>query len=423
MKTSTWLSAALLALPFFAWAGQAGTVILTNGQVTRMSADGNQHPVNLNDIIQAGDTLITGEQGHLYLRTVDQGFIGLRPNTRVQIEVYDYDSSQPQQTRIRLTLQQGVMRSVSGSGAQAAKHQYRLNTPVAAIGIRGTDFTTVTDQQQTLTSVQQGGIVVAPLGGDCQAGALGPCHAGARELSASDSGSLLQVRQGQVTLLKKAADQPDSLSPPLPQENQKASQPVAKSAPDDSLALAQQVRQSEIIAPSNKPQISQFDWGRWNSLAQLPATTDYSQLAAKGNVVAMNATYALAQLAPASKLPEQGRYGFALQQGEAHFIHDQGGSAEKATISNASLTVDFAQRQFDTSMTLGSATRTTNLTATGSLLPDGRLVSERAPTSPYISPAIVEGALAGAGGGQAAYVFQQRLDAATQVTGVTRWAR
>lgn len=44
------------------------------------------------------------------------------------------------------------------------KH-YRMNTPVAALGGRGTDFSVLTDANVTLAVVRGGGIVMTPFGG------------------------------------------------------------------------------------------------------------------------------------------------------------------------------------------------------------------------------------------------------------------
>lgn len=372
--------------------------------------------------VAVGDTVITTADAHVYLKTIDNGFISLRPNSRLQVEIYDYDAQHPEQTRIRLNLTQGTMRSISGTGAQAAKQNYRLNTPVAAIGIRGTDYTTVTTQTQTLTSVHYGGVVVAPLSDACTVASLGPCIVGAQDLFANNTGAVLQVSQGRVQAIQKNTNNtPDTLNPPLPQENSKATALSAATSSGDALALAQSVRQNKIVASTPQQQPSMFDWGRWQSLAQVTANTDYSKMIEKGQVIALNNTYFLAQNTPASKLPDAGRYGFALQQSEAYMINNA--SAQPAAVSNASLVVDFGQKRFDTGLTLTAPSGSAQLATSGSLLADGRLVGDAIQTSPTTSPLALNGSLAGAGGTQAGYIFSQQLNATTQVVGATRWAR
>ena len=62
-----------------------------------------------------------------------------------------------------------------GAAAQAAKDRFRLNTPLVAIGVKGTDFVTQTSQEGTRVMVNQGAIVMAPFDQGCRADALGVC--------------------------------------------------------------------------------------------------------------------------------------------------------------------------------------------------------------------------------------------------------
>ena len=61
------------------------------------------------------------------------------PNSTLLIEQYDYDPSMPEGSAVKLNLEEGVARAISGDAAKGAKEISRL-TPVAAIGVRGTDF-------------------------------------------------------------------------------------------------------------------------------------------------------------------------------------------------------------------------------------------------------------------------------------------
>lgn len=92
---------------------------------------------------------------------------------------------------------QGVARAISGAAAEGARERFRLNTPLVAIGVRGTDFVVRADAQQAQAQVNQGAIVMAPLTApECQAQATGPCGGSAAQwLSAADMpGMLMQYR-------------------------------------------------------------------------------------------------------------------------------------------------------------------------------------------------------------------------------------
>ena len=50
------------------------------------------------------------------------------------------DEANPSDSQVKLNLIEGTARAVSGEAAKAAKERFRLNTPIAAIGVRGTDY-------------------------------------------------------------------------------------------------------------------------------------------------------------------------------------------------------------------------------------------------------------------------------------------
>ena len=193
----------------------AGRVLLGEGVQART--------LKVGDTVQAGDLLQTGAGGHLHIKTIDGGFLALRPSSRARVDVFEFDPAQPAETRIRLVLESGVMRAVSGVGAQAARDKFRLNTPVAAIGIRGTDFTVSTTDAVTRVAVQKGEIVLAPFDEACRADALGPCTGSSmRALSAEQVGRLLELHRGQaeprLIEVRAGSAAPDQVSPPASSE-------------------------------------------------------------------------------------------------------------------------------------------------------------------------------------------------------------
>ena len=51
------------------------------------------------------------------------------------------------------------------SAAESARDRFRLNTPIAAIGVRGTDFVVSATQNSIMAVVNAGAIVVSPFSG------------------------------------------------------------------------------------------------------------------------------------------------------------------------------------------------------------------------------------------------------------------
>jgi hypothetical protein len=147
------------------------------------------------DKVSAGQVIETGDNGHVHLRFVDDGTVAIRPQSRLRIEDFHYDPANPRENRIKFSLEQGTLRSITGRAGEAAKDRYRLNTPIAAIGIKGTDFIVQVANDTTRVAVNSGAIVLAPLGEGCPANALGACStAGARELSAAMVGRYLELK-------------------------------------------------------------------------------------------------------------------------------------------------------------------------------------------------------------------------------------
>src|SRR3989338_10388134 len=181
----------LWAATGMAQAGEAGRVVLAVGdvQIAGLRAAAGS-------VIHEGDELATGGDGYAYMKTIDNGFLILRPNSRARIIAYHIDTQDTANTRIKLELLDGVARSISGQAVKQARQNFRFNTPVAAIGVRGTDFTIFTDQQTTRITVAAGGIIASGFSAACDPAGSGPCEGSAsRELFAGQTGKLLQINR------------------------------------------------------------------------------------------------------------------------------------------------------------------------------------------------------------------------------------
>lgn len=133
--------------------------------------------------ISEGDVIETLGNGHVHIRFVDNGLVSVRPDSRLSIEHYSYDAEHPNESIIKFNLNEGVMRSISGTGAKAARDKFRLNTPIAAIGVRGTDFVVKASNDLVQAIVNEGAIVVAPFSNGCSLSTLGPCQTNSVELT------------------------------------------------------------------------------------------------------------------------------------------------------------------------------------------------------------------------------------------------
>jgi hypothetical protein len=99
---------------------------------------------------------------------IDQARVSLRSESELIISKYRL--SQPgKPADMQLELVRGAMRQISGDAMRAEPERYRLNTPVAAIGVRGTDFLAKASNESLETFIQEGSIVLMPLGNGCAA--------------------------------------------------------------------------------------------------------------------------------------------------------------------------------------------------------------------------------------------------------------
>lgn len=87
------------------------------------------------DTLQEGDTVITGAAARAELTFTDGSVLTLSDETEFTVERFDRDRKSA-----RFALLQGAFRSVTGAIAQGGEPDFEVRTPLATIGIRGTDF-------------------------------------------------------------------------------------------------------------------------------------------------------------------------------------------------------------------------------------------------------------------------------------------
>ncbi len=92
------LSLALGALAGAAHAqsgAQVGEVSLVLGEATRHAADGEVSNLARGMTISVSDRIETRSNGHVHIRFVDNALVSVRPNSRLTIDRYEYDSGRP----------------------------------------------------------------------------------------------------------------------------------------------------------------------------------------------------------------------------------------------------------------------------------------------------------------------------------------
>lgn len=160
-----------------------GCVTLVLGKAHIESEQGSRKKVAANAEIYVGDQIITQSNGTVLLSFIDKASVSVRQDSHLEIINYKYDEANPQNSRVKFNLVHGVTRAISGKAAKGAREQFRLNTPIAAIGVRGTDFVVSATDSTTQALVNEGIIVMAPFSANCSTDSFGPCIANSVELN------------------------------------------------------------------------------------------------------------------------------------------------------------------------------------------------------------------------------------------------
>lgn len=448
------ITALLACAAQFAHAAEAGKIVFVAGAAKagdRPAVEGNQ--------IEEGQLLSTGADGYIYVKTADNGLFILRPQTEARIVTYRIDQQNPANTRVKFELIKGTARSKSGDAVKHARQNFRFNTPVAAIGVRGTDFTVVTDNDTSRISVFSGGVVVSGFAGACRPDGAGPCEgAASRELSAAQRGQLVQVTRGQAAQVVEesaaGSSQPAPARPdePLSKKDEsgqaKVSVEVAKNlglntvidavvrpgtgvpvnpgpgnpgTPGDDPAGP--VVEPPVVVVPEVPE-RQVVWGRWQPVGASAPTLDYSEQGKKNELIALNGYFALFRTPGKEYVtPNNGAVGFSLRGSEAYVITEYGGgvvTTNKANLSNGALNVDFGKRTFWTGMDVITKDDTVRMRGEGTVTADGRLYGSADGRRGYLN---LQGLLSNERGpsGSAATIFDGRIDDRRTVNGAATW--
>jgi large repetitive protein len=114
-----------------------GQVESMSGTVVAVRADGTRVELNTGDPIYQGDTLETGADGSVGVVLADQTTFSMANNGQMVIDQMVYDPGRNEGS-ITMSVVEGVFTFVSGQIAKTDPDAMSLNTPVATIGIRGT---------------------------------------------------------------------------------------------------------------------------------------------------------------------------------------------------------------------------------------------------------------------------------------------
>lgn len=366
--------------------------------------------------VQEGDVIRTADNGHVHIRFIDGARVSVRPNSVFRIHEFKYSPADPAASVVRLSLDAGEARSISGAAAQAAKERFRLNTPLVAIGVKGTDFVTQVSKDVIRVTVNQGAIVMAPFDSACKAENLGVCNTlRAKELTAEMLGQALVYRLG------SADPSFQNVGKPSQSDNTKLLQLDRQTRETADKPLASD---TEAKNPLNAVNNNRLIWGRWarDPIANDQLTVPFLE-AMRGNEVTVGDGYYFLFREPSqiNLLPTlTTKTDFGLKSSSAYY-RNAANEMVPATVSTGTLSIDFGAKTFATQLGLsaeGTGIQTFSQSGTinsGTGIFLGRSGPDANPTSSLAGAISLDAR-------QAGYLFKTQIGRGSFV-GATLWGR
>lgn len=119
---------------------KAGMVILSLGKNFAQLPDSETRVLKRKSEIYNQDTVSTGTKGRLQLRFTDGSRLSLGEDSQFYVEQYQYSEDGANEGRSVYKLLKGSLRTITGAISKADSDNYLLKTPIATIGVRGTDY-------------------------------------------------------------------------------------------------------------------------------------------------------------------------------------------------------------------------------------------------------------------------------------------
>jgi len=154
----------MASLPMSAWADR-GYIYKSVGNVTVAYGRHASRPAVKNEMVTSGMYIRTGNRSHAILKFEDGQVVSIQSNSTFQVREYTYNPQQVEKSNIVFSLFKGGMHFISGLIGQRNPKAFRLSTPMATIGIRGTDFMVVQTTQGLYSQVISGTITVTNAAG------------------------------------------------------------------------------------------------------------------------------------------------------------------------------------------------------------------------------------------------------------------
>ena len=151
----------LVTVPAYAQT-RVGEAAVVKNEVLRVAGPSTTR-INVGDGLLRDETVRTGMESATRLVMADSTNLSLGPNASLKLDrtVFD-DEHHYREVAVRMT--SGAFRFVTGHSDKAA---YKITTPLATIGVRGTTLDILSQRGQTIVNLQEGAASVCTTSFEC----------------------------------------------------------------------------------------------------------------------------------------------------------------------------------------------------------------------------------------------------------------
>ena len=115
----------------------SGMVIASRGTVIAL-ANNDSRELKQGGFVYVNDEILTSARSFVVLQFTDGAKVTVRPNSNLIIEAYLYAGNGGDEATLNLV--SGGLRIITGAMAKTNPEKYKVRTPVALMGVRGTEF-------------------------------------------------------------------------------------------------------------------------------------------------------------------------------------------------------------------------------------------------------------------------------------------
>lgn len=116
-----------------------GKVIAATGKVIAEN-HGDSRSLARGSAILVGDKISTGSNGTAHIRFSDNTLVSIEKDSIFVVNEYVYNEQNPKSNKQTSSLLQGGFKTITGLISKGDYTKYKVNTPVATIGVRSTEY-------------------------------------------------------------------------------------------------------------------------------------------------------------------------------------------------------------------------------------------------------------------------------------------